>query len=103
MSVFTKHLKTQLKRCGTLWNTDIDNECVSFYAVFDSEQTVQTDTTGLTALITGCVLTMETDIAVNLAYNQILNDENEKQWYAREVTMIGDGSESKITLVEVPT
>lgn len=102
MSLFTKYLNCSIRRLGSLWETSIANECVKFYGVFDAENRLEVDGSGMNVLVAGSALQCETRIAKDFAYNQPLTDEHGTIWYAREVMKIDDGAISRVVLVEDP-
>lgn len=100
MSVFTRQTEMMLKRTGDLWETQIDNECVSFYAVFDAENRLEDDNTGLPVLIQGSVITVLSSVAKKFTFGQELTDNNDDVWTVREVMKMDDGFLSRVTVVE---
>jgi hypothetical protein len=103
MSIFTKDVTSQLKNVGDLWTTSIDGSCISFYAIFDAENKLETDGTGMTVIIQGSSLICETSIAKQFQTNQVIEDQDGLFWYVREHLKQDDGYLSRCSLTEQPT
>jgi len=102
MSKWTKSLTLQLKMAGTKWKTDVDGECISFYGIFDAENRLETDDTGMQVLIAGSAVTLKSEIAEKFVFNQQLIDEKDTVWFVREVMKMEDGALSKCNITEKP-
>lgn len=89
-----------LKRTGDQWSTQTDNECVPFWAVFDAENRLEDDNSGLPVLIQGSVITVLSSVAKKWTYGQELEDHNGDVWTVREVIKVDDGTLSRVTVVE---
>lgn len=87
-----------LKRTGNRWTATIDGEPLEFYGVFDAENRLEDDNTGLPVLIAGSVVTVESSVARRFDYNQELTDSDGGVWYVREVIKTDDGSLSRCNL-----
>lgn len=102
MSIWTRAINYQLRKMGSVWEATIDGECQQFYGIFDAENRLQEDGSGMQVLIAGSVLTVNSDIAKHFGFNHQLKDERGTVWYCREVLKVDDGALSRCTLTEKP-
>lgn len=102
MSKWTKSLNLQLRMAGTKWKADVEGECLSFYGIFDAENRLETDDTGMQVLIAGSKVTVKSDLAEKFTFNHELTDENDTVWYVREVMKMEDGALSICNITEKP-
>lgn len=101
MSAFDRFITSAFRRVGSLWEASIDSECTTFYGVFDAENRLESDATGMNVIIAGSVLHAPTSIAHKLTYGQTITDDKGKEWIVRDILRIDDGAVSRISLVEV--
>lgn len=100
MSLFTKGLNRMLRVAGEDWQALIPNdECVEFKAIFDSENRLEDDATGMPVLITGSVITCLTSVADRFVRGMTLKSPTDMSWYVREVLKVDDGALSRVTIV----
>lgn len=90
-----------LRRMGMVWETTLNNECIHFHGILDDEESLETDQTGKILVIRRVVLTIETVTAKRFAFKQIIQDEEETDWYVMETLKDSDGSLTRCVLVEV--
>ena len=98
MSVFTRQNEAMLRRAGDVWTATIDNELVEFFAVFDAENRLEDDSSGLPVLIAGSVLTTLYSTAKKLSFGQELTDSDESVWTVREVVRTEDGTLARVNI-----
>lgn len=104
MSIWTKGIKTMLKKMGILCEASLANECVEFYAVFDRQNVLET-ADGMQVIIEGSVLTVEKSVADKLVRNTTIKSgewDDEKTFYVREVLYQDDGELARVSIVEKP-
>jgi hypothetical protein len=99
MSIWKRGITTMLRRTGEEWTAIVDDEAVTFYAVFDQENRLE-DANGQTVLIAGSVLTMETSVAKRFSYNTTLTNPDGDTWYVREKLKVDDGLLSRVSITE---
>ena len=99
-NIFKKSVPVLLRRTGTLWETDINDECVEFYGVFDDEEGLETDTTGKPVVVRRATLMCETSVAKKFQFKQVLVDEDDNKWQLHETLKESDGALTRCVILE---
>lgn len=97
-TLFQKSTAMMLRRTGDLWSAELDGEFTEFYGVFDAENRLEDDNTGMPVLIAGSVVTVLTSVAKKFSFDHELTDQNGSIWLCREVVRIDDGFLSRCHL-----
>lgn len=100
-NIFTKANAMMLRRAGSLWETDIDGECVPFYAIFDDEEGIETDSTGRPVVQRRASVLCETKTAKRFVFKQVIKDDEETSWQVHETLKESDGSLTRCVILEV--
>jgi hypothetical protein len=89
-----------LRVAGEDWQALIpNNECVTFRAIFDTENRLEDDRTGMPVLIAGSVITCLSSVASEFVRGMKLKSPTDVTWYVREVLKMDDGVLSRVTIV----
>ena len=103
MGIFDAPVAAMLKSAGEKWTTTIKGSSVSLYGIFDAENRIEDDGTGMAVIRDGSVLTCLYSIAKDFTLpSQTLVSPDGTEWRVKERLKIEDGVLSRCTLVEVP-